>query len=142
FIFPVYWWGMPAVMKGWIERVFTGGWAYQFGTGVADRGTQPPTSLLANVPTTWIGVGGSKKRTDDKYGYADAMRTQIDVGIFAYCGVTDVRGHLIYDVEGEHNASNREDGLKQANEIGSIFSSRHRTIVNAMHDNFKGELDK
>ena len=20
FVFPVYWWGMPAIMKGWIER--------------------------------------------------------------------------------------------------------------------------
>jgi NAD(P)H dehydrogenase (quinone) len=30
FVFPVYWWSMPALMKGWIERVFTGGWAYQF----------------------------------------------------------------------------------------------------------------
>ena len=22
FIFPVYWWGMPAMMKGWIDRIF------------------------------------------------------------------------------------------------------------------------
>ncbi|WP_156419349.1 NAD(P)H-dependent oxidoreductase [Aureimonas sp. AU12] len=27
-VFPVYWWSMPAVMKGWIDRVFTSGWAY------------------------------------------------------------------------------------------------------------------
>ena len=27
-VYPVYWWSMPALMKGWIERVFANGWAY------------------------------------------------------------------------------------------------------------------
>jgi NAD(P)H dehydrogenase (quinone) len=131
FVYPVYWWGMPALMKGWIERVFTGGWAYQFGKGVEDRGKEPPTSLLGNVPTTLIGIGGSSKRTYDKYGYAEAMKTQIDVGIFAYCGITDVDSHLIYDVEGDHNAPTRDEGLEQAREIGREFSSPDRKVRNA-----------
>jgi NAD(P)H dehydrogenase (quinone) len=25
-VFPVYWWSMPALLKGWIDRVFIGGW--------------------------------------------------------------------------------------------------------------------
>lgn len=131
FVFPVYWWGMPAMMKGWIERVFTGGWAYQYGTGVEDRGKEPLISLLGNRPTTLIGIAGSSKRTYDKYGYAEAMRTQIDVGTFAYCGITDVKSHLIYDVEGEDNAPNREHGLKQAREIGKAFLSPDRIVKNA-----------
>lgn len=137
FVFPVYWWSMPAVMKGWIERVFTGGWAYQFGKGVEDRGKAPPSSLLGNVPTKLIGIGGSSKRTYDKYGYAEAMRTQIDVGIFAYCGITDVESHLIYDVEGDHNAPMREQGLKQAREIGRGFLSADRVIRNARDDHLR-----
>jgi NAD(P)H dehydrogenase (quinone) len=28
-VFPVYWWSMPALLKGWIDRVFTNGWAYE-----------------------------------------------------------------------------------------------------------------
>ena len=137
FVFPVYWWGMPAVMKGWIERVFTGGWAYQFGKGVEDRGREPPTSLLGNVPTTLIGIGGSSKRTYDKYGYAEAMRIQIDVGTFAYCGITDVDSHLIYDVEGDHNTPTREQGLKRAHEIGSEFLSPGRIVRNAKEDHLR-----
>lgn len=68
FVFPVSWWAMPALMKGWIERVFTGGWAHQYGTGVADRGTQPLRGLLPSVPTALIGAGGSTRRTYDRYG--------------------------------------------------------------------------
>ncbi len=134
FVFPVYWWSMPALMKGWIERVFTGGWAYQYGDGVEDRGKAELHGRLTNLPTMLIGVGGSKKATYDKYGYASAMQKQLDLGIFAYCGVTDVQSHLIYDVEGDHNAPNREQGLRAAEDIGSAFISPHRTPVNAKDD--------
>lgn len=134
FIFPVYWWGMPAMMKGWIERVFTGGWAYQFGAGVEDRGKELPTSLLGNVPTVLVGIAGSTKQTYDKYGYGEAMKTQIDVGTFAYCGVTDVESHLIYDVEGDHNASKRTEGLAQVREIANTFLSPARAVRNVKDD--------
>ena len=137
FVFPVYWWGMPALMKGWLERVFTGGWAYQFGKGVEDRGLAPPTSLLGNVPTALIGIGGSSRRTYDKYGYAEAMRTQIDVGTFAYCGVTDVQSHLIFDVEGDHNAANREEGLTQVRGLARTFSSSARLVRDAKEDHLR-----
>lgn len=126
FVYPVYWWGMPAMMKGWIERVFTGGWAYQYGQGVADRGSAPLHSLLRNIPTTLIGIGGSKEHTYRKYGYDDAMRTQIDVGTFAYCGVTDVESHLIFDVEGDGNAEQRATGLARARAIAEAFATDKR----------------
>lgn len=126
FVYPVYWWSMPALMKGWIDRVFTGGWAYQYGQGVEDRGKEPLNGLLPSVPTALIGVGGSKHATYDKYGYDEAMRTQLDVGVFAYCGIRDVESHLIYDVEGDHNAANRTAGLRDARRIGADFLSQDR----------------
>ena len=134
FVFPVYWWSMPALMKGWIERVFTGDWAYQYGAGVADRGKEPLTGLLPRVPAAILGVGGSKQRTYDKYGYGEAMHAQLDIGIFAYCGITDVESHLIYDVEGEHNADNRTAGTAQARDIATAFASETRTPRNAKEE--------
>jgi NAD(P)H dehydrogenase (quinone) len=140
FVFPVYWWSMPALMKGWIERVFTGGWAYQYGKGVEDRGKAELHGRLTNLPTVLIGVGGSKKATYDKYDYAKAMQTQLDLGIFAYCGVTDVQSHLIYDVEGDHNAANREQGLRMSEKISNAFISPDRTPVNAKDDFLRAKL--
>lgn len=134
FVFPVYWWGMPALMKGWIERVFTGGWAYAFGSGVQDRGQGSPTSLLGNRPTILIGIGGSGQGTYDKYGYADAMRTQIDVGTFAYCGITDVESHLIFNVEGDVNAPVRAEGLREVKGIARGYLSPDRQVRNAKED--------
>ncbi len=137
FVFPVYWWSMPALMKGWIERVFTGGWAYQYGQGVGDRGQEPLNSLLRNTPTTLIGIGGSKEHTYDKYGYRQAMQTQIDVGVFAYCGVTDVESHVIFDVEGDNNSPQRDTGLQAARTIGEAFVNPDRTRRNAKEDHLR-----
>lgn len=25
--FPLFWWGMPSMMKGWVDRVWSWGWA-------------------------------------------------------------------------------------------------------------------
>ncbi len=36
-VFPVYWWAMPAQLKGWIDRVFSNGWAYDDSSGRACR---------------------------------------------------------------------------------------------------------
>lgn len=142
FVFPVYWWSMPAMMKGWIERVFTGDWAYQYGSGVADRGKEPLHGLLPSVPTTLLGVGGSKQRTYEKYGYGEAMHAQLDIGIFAYCGITDVDSHLIYDVEGEHNADNRVAGLVQARDIAAAFSSPSRKPRNAKEEHLQSRVGR
>ncbi|MEX1077820.1 MAG: NAD(P)H-dependent oxidoreductase [Homoserinimonas sp.] len=137
FVFPVYWWSMPALMKGWIERVFTAGWAYQYGAGVEDRGRAALHGLLPSIPTVLIGIGGSKERTYEKYGYDEAMRTQLDVGIFAYTGIDDVESHLIHDVEGDHNASVREAGLDRARDIGRSFAAVDRTVRHAKADHLE-----
>ncbi|MDQ3646404.1 MAG: NAD(P)H-dependent oxidoreductase, partial [Actinomycetota bacterium] len=38
FVFPVYWWSFPALLKGWIDRVFTAGWAYSVDAESTSRG--------------------------------------------------------------------------------------------------------
>jgi NAD(P)H dehydrogenase (quinone) len=30
FVFPVWWWSFPAMLKGWFDRVWSEGWAYTF----------------------------------------------------------------------------------------------------------------
>lgn len=139
FVFPVYWWGMPALMKGCIERVFTPGWVYQYGEGVNDRGKAAVAGLLPNVPTLLLGIGGSKTGTYEKYGYDVAMRTQIDVGTFAYCGIRDVESHLITDIEGDHNAQNRADGLLYAFALAESFLAPSRRKRDAKEEHLASD---
>jgi len=136
FVFPVYWWGMPAIMKGWIERVFAGGWAYVYGDGVEDRGKAGLKGLLANRPTLLLGIGGSTERTYRRYRYDEAMRTAIDVGVFSYCGIRDVETHLLFDVEGDANAQRREDYVGEVSRIARAFIDPEREPRDVKEEHF------
>jgi NAD(P)H dehydrogenase (quinone) len=117
FVFPVWWWSFPAILKGWIDRVFSEGWAYSFTPGLS-RGR------LKDRPTLLLGTAGSRESTYRKYGYADAMRVQIDTGILGYCGLRDVEMRILYDVE--QNPELRDHYLAEAREIGRWFLSESR----------------
>jgi NAD(P)H dehydrogenase (quinone) len=91
FVFPVWWWSFPAILKGWIDRVMSQGWAYDF-SPARSRGR------LADRPVLLLGSAGSRGATYRKYRYDDAMTTQIDVGILGYCGLRNVSTRILYDV--------------------------------------------
>ncbi|MCP1445261.1 NAD(P)H dehydrogenase (quinone) [Pseudomonas sp. GGS8] len=92
-VYPVYWWSMPALLKGWIDRVFANGWAFDF---TADAKLE---KKLRHLRVHLVGVGGADAGTYARHGYADAMKTQIDHGIFDYCGACVVTSELLLESE-------------------------------------------
>jgi NAD(P)H dehydrogenase (quinone) len=107
-VYPIYWWSMPALMKGWIDRVFANGWAYDEGP---DLNT---VRKLQHLPVHLIGLAGADMRTYARHGYYGAMRTQIDHGIFGYCGAPVVTSEFLVPVPdmSEHLATARALGRK------------------------------
>lgn len=87
-VYPVYWWSFPALLKGWIDRVFANGWAY-------DEDESGLVKRLRHLPVHLVAIGGANLRTYARHGYFGAMRTQIDHGIFDYCGARVVRSELL-----------------------------------------------
>ncbi len=79
-VYPVYWWSFPALLKGWIDRVFTQGYAYEEGAG------GKLAKKLGHLQVHLLGIGGADAGTYGRRGYAGAMKTQIEHGIFDYCG--------------------------------------------------------
>ena len=118
FVFPVWWWSFPAILKGWIDRVFSEGWAYSFAPS-RSRG------LLRDRPVLLLATGGSRESTWRKYGYDSAMRTQIDLGILGYCGLRDVETKLFFDVE--ESAETRQTYLEESRRLGRALISPDRT---------------
>ncbi|WP_017475565.1 NAD(P)H-dependent oxidoreductase [Pseudomonas sp. PAMC 26793] len=92
-VFPIFWWSMPALLKGWIDRVFVNGWAidYSLETNVVKK--------LGHLQVHLLGVGGADEGVFERHGYANAMRTQIDHGIFDYCGAKVLTSELLLDSE-------------------------------------------
>ena len=112
-VYPVYWWSFPALLKGWIDRVFTNGWAYASGgTGGRKR--------LGRLEVVLVAVAGADSGTYARHGYFGAMRTQIDHGIFDYCGARVVRHELLLESHGENQQAN----LEAAHALGSSLAMR------------------
>ncbi|KQT20841.1 NAD(P)H dehydrogenase [Chryseobacterium sp. Leaf404] len=89
FIYPIWWTGMPAIMKGFIDRVFSYGFAYRY-----DQGIQK--GLLTGKQTTIINTHGKSKADYEDIGMDKAMSLTSDKGIFTYCGL-EINQHFFFD---------------------------------------------
>ena len=89
-VYPVYWWSMPALLKGWIDRVFISGWAFDED---AEGGI---IKKLGRLKVHLVAVAGAAAQTYTKRGCRQAMRTQIEEGIFDFCGAPVVTSQLMF----------------------------------------------
>ena len=91
--FPIYWWSLPGLLKGWIDRVFVNGWAIDYGPDT------PVVKKLRHLQVHLLALGAADQSAFDRHGYANAMRTQIDYGIFDYCGAQVLTSRLLLESE-------------------------------------------
>lgn len=88
FIFPVWWYSLPALMKGYIDRV----WNYGFAYG--------PHKLPVEK-IRWIALAGFTEEKFKKRDYDRMMEHYLNVGLAGYCGVKDSKVHFMYNTMGE-----------------------------------------
>jgi len=90
--FPIWWLGMPAIMKGWIDRVFAIGRTYGGGRWF-DHGTM--RGKLAMLAVT---IGGTEQAYSEQgvYGPALDVLRPINHGILGFCGFDVVEPFLAY----------------------------------------------
>jgi NAD(P)H dehydrogenase (quinone) len=120
-VYPVYWWSFPGQLKGWIDRVFSNGLAYD----EAPDGTLG--KRLGRLAVHLIGIGGADGGTYARHGYDRAMRTQIDHGIFDFCGARVVTSEFLLDVNGQVAASH----VATARALGGKAFARAASSVEA-----------
>jgi len=60
-VFPIYWWSMPGLLKGWIDRVFSNGWAYE---ETADGNV---VKKLGRLRVHLVALGAASQQTYDKH---------------------------------------------------------------------------
>ncbi len=89
FIYPIWWTGLPAIMKGYIDRVFSYGFAYRY-----DQGLQK--GLLKGKKTMIINTHGKSKSEYRENGMSTALILTSDQGIFKYCGL-EIQRHFFFD---------------------------------------------
>ncbi|MFJ8085476.1 NAD(P)H oxidoreductase [Streptomyces sp. NPDC096205] len=87
-VFPVYWQSVPAVLKGWIDRVWNYGFAY---------GRSKPR--LAGKRMLWLGLAGATADDPVAKGMQSVLEAQLSEGIAFYCGFSHSTVGLLLDAE-------------------------------------------
>ena len=113
FIYPIWWTGMPAIMKGYIDRVFSYGFAYRY-----DQGIQK--GLLTGKKTIIINSHGKSNAEYEAMGMDKALALTSDTGIFTYSGL-EIQEHFYFDKAdraSQENVSDWGNQLKAAFKVG------------------------
>ncbi|MDP3011815.1 MAG: NAD(P)H-dependent oxidoreductase [Candidatus Hydromicrobium sp.] len=113
FIYPVWWWGYPAILKGWIDRVFSDGFAYKSTETGGLEGLLKSKKVL--LTSTTMGEEEHYKGS----GIEDAMKG-IDRAIFTdICGIQNVEHVFLYAVHLDDEVRKRY--LESAYRLGKEF---------------------
>lgn len=89
-ISPLWWLGFPAMLKGWFDRVWSCGWAYEFAN-------DPDGSLLPLRPYRILLTTGGSAGSFARNGYATAIDSIVRVGVLGWCGVSESSVALVHD---------------------------------------------
>lgn len=85
-VFPIWWSAPPAILKGWIERTWTHGFAYT-----------PSGSNLDIQRMLWIGLAGSSQKDFAASDIYQLIDRQLRVEISNFCKIKDACVRIIYD---------------------------------------------
>ena len=92
-VFPIYWWSMPALLKGWFDRVFIAGWAFDFDP------TGRLVPKLGRLTVHVLATAGTAASSFERHGYSQAFATQVETGIFDFCGMRRCGTAFVHDSE-------------------------------------------
>lgn len=111
-VFPVWWYSFPAMMKGYLDRV----WNYGLGYGDGSR--------LNAKKIRWVALVGGSQEGFVKYGWEKNMTDFIN-GAMGYLGVKDGKIDFIYNTIGV------EEGIDDPENHYQKLFSQARGIVDA-----------
>jgi len=112
FIYPVWWYGMPASLKGFVDRVFTQGFAYKFFKVnrlmlfCGDLASRVPGLRFFMQPHAATGMLKGKRAYIFRTYGGPAMgrrifghpQRQLEHAVLRFCGITKIRIHELFNV--------------------------------------------
>lgn len=111
FQFPIWWLGLPAILKGWVDKVFAIGRAYGGGRyfeGGMLKGKRAMCSLTVGGWSEVYSRGGV-------YGAIEDILYPIHRGIFSFTGLTVIEPFVIYGPS-RLSEEERQEGLARYQE--------------------------
>jgi NAD(P)H dehydrogenase (quinone) len=106
---PLWWFSLPAMAKGWIDRVFVNGLAYEY------PGYEPWTGPLGHVRAMAVFTSSYERAEFEPGGRAGSVESVLHPllwGTFAYCGMQVLEPFIAYAADSVDRAT-REGYLEQ-----------------------------
>jgi len=108
-VFPLFWWGMPSMTKGWVDRVWSWGWAY-------DQLANPDQSLQRSRSGVLLIPAGARSDEMENVGYLSVLETAWIKGTFGYFGFSPRKLEMLYGSTG--SLKRRQSLLEKSYQIG------------------------
>lgn len=124
FNFPLWWFGLPAILKGWVDRVFAMGFAYGAGKGVYDNGTFKDKKAFLTFTTGGpeIAYGATGKN-----GNLETILYPIQHGMLYFVGMQVLPSFVSYsparatEEERKMELDRYKKYLSELNSLGSLY---------------------
>jgi NAD(P)H dehydrogenase (quinone) len=123
-VYPIWWMGPPAIMKGYFDRIFTNGFAYMADENGLERG-------FVGKKVAVINTLGVKNEYYESKGMLESIKNLMSIGIFEYTGLEVVD----YKFYGGLSSMSEEECLKILDDIRDFAkelvssSTKHRALV-------------
>jgi NAD(P)H dehydrogenase (quinone) len=118
--FPLWWFSLPAILKGWVERVFVMGFAYRIGHVYEEgplRGKQGMLALTTGSPNATYGQGGRNPGMD-------RLLFPIHYGILHYVGMDVLPPFVSYGVNRAGDEERAAELERYREHLGGLASAR------------------
>ena len=118
FIYPVWWGGMPAIVKGYIDKVFSWGFAYKSN----GKGVYPLLTGKNAIVMNSLG----QSRSEYEKGMFQAMNLINVEGVFGFCGInvaTQLYFSSIHNITEQEKEDYFTQALNAVKELSLIISS-------------------
>lgn len=126
FIYPIWWTGLPAIIKGYIDRIFTYGFAYRY-----DQGIQK--GLLNGKQAIIINTQGKSHQEYQGIGMDKALKLTSETGIYKYCGL-HIKKHFFFD-QADKATAEQVKGWKQ--QIKTTYTTVFRAATTSIGKEIK-----
>jgi len=133
--FPLWWFGLPAILKGWVDRVFAMGFAYGGGRWY-NRGVFWGKRALLGVTT---GGGEPSFAPDGLHGHIDMILYPVQHGILYFAGFSVLPPFVAWSVARLADEERRQQLERWANRLRGLWDEEpvHFPRLEDYDDNFR-----
>lgn len=109
FVYPVWWVSFPAILKGYVDKVFSNGFAFEAVDGV-------PRGLLKGKKGLAFGTTGTPSEIYAENGMHNSIKQTINEGIFNFTGFEEIK-HTFFGAVPYVTEETRKEYLEEVKKI-------------------------